>query len=138
MNESDAELRQAVARAHGLDDEAAPLLIGETVDELDASAAKLARLIAERHEPGSGREPASSELPGPFTNMAAERARRKAELAAIFTGAPAQPRDEQGRYARAGAFHRGARASVPLSPPSHDAWLVDVLRQRRADAGGHF
>jgi hypothetical protein len=130
----DTELRQAVARAHGLDPEAAPLLIGETVDELDASAAKLARLIAERHE----QETAAAATPGPFTNMAAERARRKAELAAIFTGRPVQPRDEQGRYARAGEFHRGARESAPRPAQSHDQWLTDVLRQRRADAGGRF
>jgi hypothetical protein len=133
MSDDVNELRRLVADAHGLDPEAAKFLTGSTLTEVEESAATLARLIAERHEQETAAAP-----PGPFTNMAAERARRKAALTAIFTGRPVQPRDEQGRYARAGEFHRGAREPAPTKPRSHNETLLEVLARRSADAGGRF
>jgi hypothetical protein len=38
----------------------------------------------------------------------------------------------------AGGFDGGARESVPLPAPGHDEWLLSVIRQRLADAGGRF
>jgi hypothetical protein len=40
--------------------------------------------------------------------------------------------------ARGASFDGGARAAVPLPAPSHDEWLVTVIRQRLADRGGNF
>jgi hypothetical protein len=37
-----------------------------------------------------------------------------------------------------GGFDGGARTSVPAAGPTHDEWLVEVIRQRLADRGGGF
>jgi hypothetical protein len=139
VNEPSAELgrlRTLVATEHGLSQDAARLLIGETLGELEASADKLATLIGDR------REQESAITPGPFSDMAAARAERKRALALIFSGrAPQRPqqRDQRGRFAATAAdFSAGARQSVPRPPPTHDEWLVDVLRRRRADVGACF
>jgi hypothetical protein len=50
-----------------------------------------------------------------------------------------EPEPEQPETAEAaGGFDGGARASVPLPPPSHDSLLIELLRSRAADVGGHF
>jgi hypothetical protein len=129
VNEPSADLRELralVATEHGLPPKAATFLTGTTLVELYASATKLARLIEERTDPG------------PFTDMAAARARRKAQLASIFAGGTPQPRDDAGRYARPAEFHRGAREPAPQPPESHDRWLVRALRSRAADRGAQF
>ena len=37
--------------------------------------------------------------------------------------------DERGRFSTAGGFDGGARQPVPSPPPTHDQWLVEVLRE---------
>jgi hypothetical protein len=98
-------------------------LDGSTVAQLDTSAAALAKLIGER---GSG------ETPGPFTDMAGAKRRRKQELAAIFTGRAQHRRDDQGRFTA--NFSGGARESVPLPPPTHEETLLELLATRAADS----
>lgn len=48
MSGPDARLKTIVARQHGLDGRAARLLVGETVEELEGSAAALQELLRER------------------------------------------------------------------------------------------
>jgi hypothetical protein len=133
MSEPDAELRRLVAHEHGLDEEAAKILTGATLDELDASASVLARLIGRRHE-----QETTVTTPSPFADVIAATQRRKMAITALFAGRPLPPRDERGRWRPAADFHAGARRPAPRPAPSHDTWLADLLRSRRADAGGRF
>jgi hypothetical protein len=127
VTEVDAELRQAIAAEHGLDHEAARFLTGATLAELEQSASALARLLAERRE----EEPEPVPVPVPvqdfFAAAAEAKARRKAELAAIFTGrAPEQPRDAKGRWI---GFDGGVRQPIPArrSPEEEHNQLVAQL-----------
>jgi hypothetical protein len=142
MSEPDAmlELRRAVATQHGLPEGSEAFLRGETLQQLEASAVEFAAMLAKRGEP----EPEAADLAELFSPDA--RARREQRLTAIFTGR-AQPRDQLGRFAAKpaasfhGGFDGGARRPVPVKGPpekEHNAWLVDVLRHRRADAAGRF
>jgi len=125
------ELRREVAHAHGLDTAAASLLHGETLEQVEASAATLARLINTRSHPEP--EPPHD----PLTQALINKAQRRRTLTALFTGRP--QRDEQGRYAKAGSsFDGGARKNPPPPPESHDAWLGRTLRERSADRGASF
>jgi hypothetical protein len=125
VTEVDAELRQAIARQHGLDQEAARFLTGATLAELEQSASALARLLAERREEEP--EPEAVPVQDFFTAAAEARRKRKAELAAIFTGrAPEQPRDAKGRWI---GFDGGARQPIPAgrSPEQEHNQLVAQL-----------
>jgi hypothetical protein len=121
------ELRQLIAAKHGLDARAARLLVGESIEELERSAAKLAQLVGARRE-----QEAEPEPEGFFAAAARAKAARKQELAAIFTGHAPQPRDERGRFAE---FNRGARASAPPPPETHGQTLARLLRSGQANAG---
>jgi len=55
MSELDA-LREAVAAEHGLDDRAVSFLTGSTVEEIEASASALTRLLGERESVISTRD----------------------------------------------------------------------------------
>jgi hypothetical protein len=104
-------IKVAVAAQHGLDADAAGFLTGESVEEFEESASKLARLVeAHRLE----QEPAP---PGDaITAALAGKQQRKRELAAMFAGRPKaqqQPRDAHGRFAR-GSFEGGV--TRPLAP----------------------
>jgi hypothetical protein len=126
MSDTVTELRRAIAAQHGLSPVAASLLAGESVEELDASAAALARLVGEgREEPESVAEAALADLFDPRA-----RARRKQALTELFAGQPPQPReqsrDSQGRFTRSGSFDGGARQPTPAreSPErEHDALI---------------
>jgi hypothetical protein len=126
MNESaDLEaLRRLAATEHGLPPEATGFLTGSTLTELDESAAALAKLLGESRDPEPTAAPA-----GPFADMAGDRARRKAELAAIFTGRP-KPRDERGRFKSTG-WDGGARTPVPIHPSPEQAHNELVLQMAR-------
>lgn len=103
-------LRREVATAHGLGPAAVPLITGETVEQVEATAARLARVLNTGNHPEPKRKP---EPPRDvFAEASAAKAQRKRELAALFSGRP-QPRDELGRFA-ATSFDGGARrATVP-------------------------
>jgi hypothetical protein len=132
---SDAELRRAVAADHGLDERAARLLVGATVEELEASAAALARLIRERREEP---EPAPASPADVFgAARRAKDARKRALLNALTSAAP-QRRDERGRFAGTASFDGGARQSVESRPETHDQTLTRLLRSGEANVGGHF
>jgi hypothetical protein len=102
-------VRQAVAAQHGLPEDAAGFLTGETITELEASADGLAALIASHR---TGAEPDPEPASDLLTAARHAQQARKRELAAMFIGRPRhqQPRDEQGRYV---SFDGGARAPVP-------------------------
>ena len=126
-------LRFDLAAERGLGPDAARFLVGETVAEVEASAAKLASLI------GSAPEPAES-LMGLFGHAPAEKQQRQRALIAALHGRREQPRDPStGRWAT-GPFSFDGGARQPMAPPpeSHDAWLTRVLASRAADAGAHF
>jgi len=109
-------------------------LDGETLAEVDENAAALARLLERRRV-----EERTVEPPGPFDDMAGARARRKAQLASIFTGGAVQARDPRGRFAGTAAFHGGAREQpVPRRGETHDETLSRLLRTGEANAGGRF
>ena len=63
MSELD-ELRAEVAAMHDLDTNAAKLITGSTIEELEASAAVLAKLIAARRMISSASESGSATLGG--------------------------------------------------------------------------
>jgi hypothetical protein len=122
LSDDGAELRRIVAAEHGLDPKAAPLLVGETVEELDANAAALVRFVGERQEP----EPELAQ--GFFARAAEAKARRKKELLALFSGrAPEQPRDERGRWL---GFDGGARRAAPVRRPpeqEHNELVAELV-----------
>jgi hypothetical protein len=129
MNELD-ELRHAFAHAHGLPDGAAGFLSGETIAEVETSAAAFARLLsthAERSEPEPVRPP------NILAEAMEETQRRKQELARLFSGRPTvQPRDQAGRYTAADrSFDGGARtpAPTPRSPEADHNALIGQLAQ---------
>jgi hypothetical protein len=130
MTELEA-LRVEVAVAHGLGMNAAAFLDGATVEEIEAQAVNLARLVAaERKE----------EQPHPLALALdpAERARRKRQLTELFTTGPRQARDERGRFASRG-FDGGARMSLPVrkSPEqAHDELIVQLAGLSRTFGGG--
>jgi hypothetical protein len=67
------------------------------LEQIDARGREFARLLGGRRE-----QETAAVIPGLFTDMAATKARRKAELVALFSGRPSQPRDTQGRWTRVG------------------------------------
>jgi hypothetical protein len=127
-----AELRRAVADAHGLPEGSEAFLRGETVEQVEESAVEFMRLLEERRE----QEPKPA--PDFFAAAAAAKAERQRALVDVITGRGSQPRDERGRFAGSSGFDGGAREPLPPAPQSHDEWLVDALRDGRANAGGRF
>ncbi len=121
MTDLDA-LRVEVAAAHGLDEGAAPFLVGSTLVEIEQSAQELVGLIGSANDP----HPASA----PFAGLVDPRlkAERKRALARLLIGPPAQPRDEHGRFAARG-FDGGARtpAAIRESPERQHDQLVGQL-----------
>lgn len=128
MSEPAAELRQLVATEHALDPEAAKLLVGSTLSELDESATALAKLLGDRRE----------ELPMDFfTAAVAAKHERKRSLVNLLTGRPQQPRDEGSRFA-SGGFDGGARPQSPRIVETHDQTITRLLHTGEANAGGHI
>jgi hypothetical protein len=117
------ELRVELVVARGLNPDAASLLTGTGVEELEASADELAKLVGAR----SDQEPEQTDLADLSANVSGVKARRKRQLAELLVGDAQQPRDERGRWA---GFDGGARPSPPAAPASHDEWLLEVLRDQ--------
>jgi hypothetical protein len=90
---------------HGLDADAALFLQGSTVEEVEASAAVLAKLLRKRDELDT---PADL-----FAGAAARKAERQQALVDALTGRAPQRRDGRGRFA--GGFDGGARTPVQVS-----------------------
>ena len=134
MSELD-QVRSAIADQRGLGMTALPFIDGTTIEELESSADRLAELIAAHR--GRSRPEPERDI---FTEALAAKTARKQELLAMFSGRSTerQPRDQAGRFARTSGFDGGARPTLPPSPPSHDQWLGEVVRRRRADQGIHF
>jgi hypothetical protein len=126
-------LRAEIAAARGLSPHAVGFLDGTTLAEIEAQADELARVIGAsgaRHEPGAA---AGADL---FTIAAREKARRKASLAALFSGRTPQPRDESGRFT---GFDGGARQPLPVrSDPEreHGELVAQLVSLRRISGGG--
>jgi hypothetical protein len=124
-------LRRFVAEQHDLDWKAANVLIGETVEELDASARALRRLIDERRE---------ADRPVDLITAAKiATAERKHQLGLLLSGRM-QPRDAAGRYAPSAGFNfdGGARQPAPTKGPpeiEHDRTLLEALRTGESDVG---
>jgi hypothetical protein len=124
MSTLDADaLRAEVAARRRLDARAAGFLVGTTLSELEASADKLRELLTSACE---------QELMGLFD--ASARGARKRELTALFVGAPAQPRDEQGRYLRR-SFDGGARPMELRRAETHDELIARLVVESRLHWG---
>jgi hypothetical protein len=114
------EVRRSVAAQHGLPEAAVSFLAGETLTEIEASAARLAELLAERHRPDP--EPEESE-PESMADLIAKsviekKQRQAALIAALHPEPPQQARDATGKFASqpSGGFDGGARARLSPRP----------------------
>jgi hypothetical protein len=76
------ELREVIAASRDLPSSAAMFLVGSNIQELEASADALAKLVGEHREEERREEPAS----GFFERAAAEKAARKRELVDLLSG----------------------------------------------------
>lgn len=116
-------LRREVAAEHGLSPDAGSFLQGETLEQLEASAVALTRVTTDGRRPEL--EPDIRSGRSIFAEAAAQKERRKQELAELLCGRPRQPRDEHGRF----SFDGGARKSlaVPTSPERAHGELVAGL-----------
>ena len=81
---------------------------GQELPEADALAARIATMVA------------------PLIDAAID---------AVLTGRADEPPVSA---PAASGFDGGARQIVPPAPPTHDEWLVAVVRQRLADRGAEF
>jgi len=136
MSDLDA-VREQVGAEHGLPPAAIKFVTGETIEDIEGSADRLAKLL----------DTASARADDEPTNLldAARRgqAERKAALLASLSGRRAQARDSRGRYAPAGSFDGGPRRALPtrrdaevehcelvgdLAAQSHHHGVADVGR----------
>jgi hypothetical protein len=118
MSEGPEALREEIAASRGLDPRAAKLLTGTTLEEVEASADELVKLLDR-----GGREEEPTDL---FASARADQARRKQALLTALAGRSEQPRDDRGRY---GSFDGGARQPVPTprDPSATHSELVSRL-----------
>jgi hypothetical protein len=125
------ELRLAAAAAHGLPARAATLLDGDTVEEIEAQAERLAALVA-KHNPNP--EPRTV-----FEFGRVQKEARRRSLIDALSGHPQQLRDEPGRFAAgAGGFDGGARPLAPAEPLTHEQVLAEALRTGSHDVGANL
>jgi hypothetical protein len=117
------EVRRSVAAQLGLPEQAISFLAGETLAEIETSAAALAELLAARHRTDSDPGPELGQTDDPLTYAitnapALKRQRQAALLAALHPEPPQQARDEQGKFAASssGGFDGGARARLSPRP----------------------
>ena len=131
------EVRRAVAQANGLPEQAASLLVGTTLEELEASAGQLAELLtAHQADPGPGPEQSEQETMADVIARASfeKRERQAALLASLHQPQqPEQPRDEQGKFTArgSGGFGGGARPLVPAPKDpvqEHDAIVLGLTQ----------
>jgi hypothetical protein len=128
------QLRAEAVAARGLDPAAVSFVTGATVEQIEASADDLARVIGQR-EDAQHEQPAGSDV---FSRAAEDKQRRREAFLSALVGRPQpQPRDEQGRFA-SGGFDGGSRTPPPSPPESHEDWLLRLLRTHPADRPGLF
>ena len=124
-------LRQRVASARGLPEDAVSFLGGDSVTELEASANALAKLR------GTGDHGDPLPGPDPFGNRAAAKAERQARILRLFAGPPRQeqPRDVAGRYT---SFDGRARPATLTSqrPESHGETILRLAHQSKLGRSG--
>jgi hypothetical protein len=133
------ELRHQVAAMHGLPEQAAGFLSGETLTEIEASADALARLFAVS-APETGQTPEPDALTYAITNASTVKAARQRALVDALHPRPQPSRDEQGRFA---SFDGGFRGGAPVtgSPETeHSQLIVSLALRARAygSGGGQF
>jgi hypothetical protein len=123
-------MRTEIAASHGLPQEAATLLNGDTIDELETSARQLTQLMR-THERQT--EPAPAD---PITAALQANRQRKRHLADTIIGR--QPRNERGQFVpRRGGFDGGARPAVPTPTDpmaDHNAAIGELGRRRTLGA----
>lgn len=90
------DVRLLVASEHNLSAKAAGFLQGDNVEEVEASARSLVRLLGGRREPEP--EPPAGPAADPLSAAAAAKAARRRDLKAALTGRPAPLRDQRGRW----------------------------------------
>src|SRR4051812_20051813 len=90
------EVRRDLLAQRGIDPLAAKLIGGTTLDEIESSVDSFAKLLDASGDL-DGQE--STTGAGVFADLAAGKAHRKRELAALFGGETSQPRDDSGRFA---------------------------------------
>jgi hypothetical protein len=121
-------VRATIAAEHGLTDEAARFLTGDTIEAIEASAVSLTKLLGERAE----KEATVSKATDPISASLASKAQRQAALVQALHGQPAQARDERGRFtSAAGGFDGGAREAIPEKgdpAKEHDELISDMAR----------
>jgi hypothetical protein len=136
MTDDDA-LRNAIAEAYGLPEQAVKFLEGTTVEEVEQSAVALADLLATSADVS----PMGDIEVDPITASLQSKQQRQAARTAAILGPSAQPRDSEGRYTeRVADFHGGARQSVPAvpDPVREHGKLVSALAQLRQLGGSGF
>lgn len=125
----DAVRRDLLAQ-RGIDPLTARLKGGETLDEIEASADALAKLIGSQGTREQADDPLASLLADP-----AAKQRRQRSLVASLHGPQPQARDEFGRYTIGpSSFDGGAR--VPVAAPvdaeaDHGRLIVELVRAAR-------
>jgi hypothetical protein len=142
-------VRAAIAAEHGLPEGAADFLTGETIDEIEANAVKLAELLTNSTRVQAAKDTEQLEQAadaGSLTAALQPGAKQARQRALVELLHPKQQlRDPHGRFTTSGSssggFDGGARTPAPVKGPperEHDYWLGDVIAQRRADAGASF
>lgn len=128
------QLRSEVATSRGLTPSAASFLDGTTLEQIEAQATALARLLGENADRREREVALGHDM---FSIAATAKQVRKQALAAMFTGRALQARDEVGRFAT-GGFDGGARQSLPIakSPEQAHGELVGHLVGLRRIYGG--
>jgi hypothetical protein len=132
VNEVD-ELRREIAARHGIPEAGVSFILGQTVEQLEASASRLAGLVAARDE----QEPEQTD---PLTHAlglgSAAKAKRNAALVGLLHGPPQQPRDRLGRYTgkQSAGFDGGARPLVREADPErdHDQLIAEMALASKA------
>jgi hypothetical protein len=128
------DMRTEIAASHGLPQEAATLLTGDTIDELETSAQQLTQLMRTH---GRQAEPTPAD---PITAALQANHQRKRHLAETIIGR--HPRNERGQFTpRQGGFDGGARplAPTPRDPMAeHNQAIAELTRRRTLGAWREF
>jgi hypothetical protein len=124
------ELREAVAREHGLPEGSASFLTGSSLVELEQSAERFAELLTTSRP----QEPEPVPELDPIRAALRDKQAQKRELREMFVGRErrSQPRDTQGRYASFDGGYRGRSVPLPKDPiAEHDRLVASVASVAR-------
>jgi hypothetical protein len=131
MSEPLDALRAEVAAGHGLPAGAESFLTGSTLEEIEAEADALVKVLG-----ASERQPEPEPALDPITAALRQKQQKRQQLVAAVIGRRQQPRDRQGRFTV--SFDGGARQPVPPPPPTHGEYLTEAIRSHRHDIGPKF